>query len=587
MPAPRLRQHAIKSPWFIAPILLALISIATPARAYFGPSTHASASLVLGQADFLHNAFATTQDGMHGPFNVAVDPTTQKVFVADTSNNRVLRFASISALTNGASAEAVLGQPHYGNSTAATTQAGMRQPGSVFVDAGGRLWVADTYNNRVLRFDGASLKVNGANADGVLGQADFISGFYGGGSTHMWMPFDARTDAAGRLWVADAYNNRVLRFNNAASDANGAAADGVLGQSSFSSSLPATSRNGMHLPYGVFVDTSGRLWIADAQNNRVLRFNAAGSKPNGANADGVLGQPDFTSDIPAASRTGLSFPTGVGVDDLTGRLYVADLQNSRVMGYNSPATMANGANASFVLGQPTFKSGGINTGGLSAASMYYPWGVFFDPATRILWVSDTNNNRVLQFGTPGSLFETTSVAANDGWVLESGAKTNVGGATLATGLLRLGDNIANKQYRSVLDFDTSGLPDNGITIRAARLRIRKAGVVGADPLKSFGLLLADMKNGSFGTEALQSKDFQAPASKAAVGHFVATGGGWYQLTLPSTAFANIDLTGVTQFRVRFGIQDNANNAADFDKFFAGDALNAANRPQLVVEYTIP
>src|ERR1700712_838385 len=71
------------------------------------------ASLVLGQSDFITNTAATTQSGMNIPSGVAIDPTSGKVFVADNKNNRVLRFASIATLVNGAPAESVFGQPDF------------------------------------------------------------------------------------------------------------------------------------------------------------------------------------------------------------------------------------------------------------------------------------------------------------------------------------------------------------------------------------------------------------------------------------------------------------------------------------------
>ena len=74
---------------------------------------------------------------------------------------------------------------------------------------------------------------------------------------------------------------------------------------------------------------------------------------------------------------------------------------------------------------------------------------------------------------------------------------------------------------------------------------------------------------------------------------VATFGGtptanWYSVNLANSAFAKINtVAGLTQFRLRFAKDDNDNGVADFLKFFSGNALTAANRPQLVIEYFIP
>ena len=241
---------------------LAFLASLTGTAFALTPSNGQAATLVLGQPDFTSNANNTTQTGMYYPEGVAVDPTTHKVFVVDTYNNRVLRFASVYTLGNGSAAEAVLGQPNFTNYTGAATQSGMDAPIGVFVDAGGRLWVADARNNRVLRFDHASAIASGANANAVLGQPNFTSVTPHTSQNGMAGPSGVFVDAGGRLWVAEIENNRVLRFNSAASKPNGANADGVLGQPNFTSSTGHTTQNGMSGANSIFLDTSGHLWVA-------------------------------------------------------------------------------------------------------------------------------------------------------------------------------------------------------------------------------------------------------------------------------------------------------------------------------------
>jgi DNA-binding beta-propeller fold protein YncE len=370
------------------------------------------AALVLGQPDFTHNTFGVSATAMSYPTGVAIDPTTGKVFVADMYNSRVLRFASFSALSNGAAAEGVLGQadftsgsPNRGGGVAANTLSG---PIGIALDSSGRLWVADRFNSRVLRFDAAAGKANGADADGVLGQADFIhnSANRGGGvaANTLDYPIGVAVESSGRLWVADISNNRVVRFDAAAGKANGADAEGVLGQADFTSGSPnrggGVAANTLYYPYGVTVDGSGRLWVADYYKNRVLRFDAAAGKANGANADGVLGQADFTSGSlnrggDVAANT-LDFPVGVALD-YSGRLWVADGSNHRLLLFDAAAGKANGADADGVLGQADFIHGDANRGGgVAANTLDNPIGVAV--ASGRLWVADYNNNRVLAFG---------------------------------------------------------------------------------------------------------------------------------------------------------------------------------------------
>ncbi len=86
-------------------------------------------------------------------------------------------------------------------------------------------------------------------------------------------------DSSGRLWATDHTNHRVLRFDNASSKTSGADADGVLGQTNFNTNAAAVSATAMDSPLSVAVDPSGTLWVADTGNNRVLGFKNAAFLP--------------------------------------------------------------------------------------------------------------------------------------------------------------------------------------------------------------------------------------------------------------------------------------------------------------------
>jgi hypothetical protein len=169
----------------------------------------------------------------------------------------------------------------------------MAEPFGVFADAAGRLWVSEDVNSRVIRFDNAAAKANGAAADGVLGQPDFVTGTYSTTQNRTGNVRGVFGDALGRIYAVDEGNSRVLVFNNAATLANGANADNVLGQADFVSSAAPTppTASSFSFPNSMFVDnTNNQIWIADAGNNRVLRF----AVKTGGSTNGVAGQPGET-----------------------------------------------------------------------------------------------------------------------------------------------------------------------------------------------------------------------------------------------------------------------------------------------------
>jgi sugar lactone lactonase YvrE len=357
-----------------------------------------SAENALGQAQFNTNSVGTSATTMNGPIGVAVDPTTGKVFVSDSTNNRVLRFSSAGSLLTGSAAEAVIGQPDFTSSGHATTQKELYAPFGLACDAAGRLWIADSRNHRVLRFDNASAKPQfSGTADGVLGQSAFNTSANPNPPTasSMNQPCAVTVDANGTLWVADAWNYRILRFDNAAAKANGAAADGVLGVPSFTvNSGGLATQYALDIPRGLATDAAGRLWVADTGNHRVLRFDNAAAKANGALADGLLGQGDYTTAIPYSPPTAatMNFPSGLVVD-AAGTLWVADSSNHRVLRFDNAASKFLDAAADAVLGQKSFTT---NFSATSRAGMYGPIAVTL-AASGDLFVADANNERVLRF----------------------------------------------------------------------------------------------------------------------------------------------------------------------------------------------
>jgi len=198
-----------------------------------------------------------------------------------------------------------------------------------------------------------------------------------------------------------------------------------------------------------------------------------------------------------------------------------------------------------------------------------------------------------------------SIASKDGWTLEGSESSGKGqvsfnGTTMVgddyfIGLpeplksadLLAGDDDFNRQFRSILAFNTAGLPDNAVIV-SVTLKLKKQGLVGTNPFSTHKGLLVDIRKPFFGGSAsLAPADFQAAASRNSVGLIGKTPvNGWYKSAIKPAAFPFINLGGSTQFRIRFQVDDNNDKGADYLRFFGGDA-DPAYQPVLVIEYYLP
>ena len=359
---------------------------------------NASAEAVIGQFDFesveINRGVGIPADNtLYQPAGLFFDGT--KLYIADQANHRVLIFNTI-PISSNVSANNVIGQANFTSRTPGTTAAIFRQPYDVF-SYGGRLFVSDTYNLRVLIYNTVPT-APGAAANAVIGQVDFTSSSEGTSNTRLYGPMGI-CSAGTKLLIADINNNRVLIYDNISTVTTNEAADIVIGQPDFThnqaNQADVCASTSLQNPTSVRGDGK-KVFVCDRANNRVLIFNSIPATDNTA-ADVVIGQPDLTSNTAnngGVSDKSLYIPNSIWTDG--NKLLVADMYNNRVLIYNTIPT-SNHAAADVVIGQPDMTSNTPNNGGVSDRSMNGPDGVYSD-GTR-LFVAEYPNNRVLIYNT--------------------------------------------------------------------------------------------------------------------------------------------------------------------------------------------
>ena len=223
--------------------------------------------------------------------------------------------------------------------------------------------------------DNCPTVANGYSTEGttVAGGNEF-----GSAANQLYWPRDIIIDASGNYYIADAQNNRIQKWEPGATEGTTIAGGNVdWGDAS----------NQLYRPYGIALDASGNLYIADTENHRIQKW-----EPGASEGTTVAGGNSYGS---AANQ--LKYPYRFTFDS-SGNLYIADTYNHRIQKW------APGAS------EGTTVAGG-NSYGSAANQLHYPNGITFD-ASGNLYISDGHNNRIQKW-TPGAI-EGTTVAGGNG-----------------------------------------------------------------------------------------------------------------------------------------------------------------------------
>ncbi|MEM9800969.1 MAG: NHL repeat-containing protein [Planctomycetota bacterium] len=325
--------------------------------------------------------------------------------VSDTGNHRVLVWRTLPS-DDHTPADLVLGQPDF---RAETAQAnghgpanGMHLPCGITV-LDGRLFVCDAWNHRVLIWNEVP-RSSSVAPDAILGQPDVDSVERNRGAAISARGLDcpyglARVD--GDLVVADTQNRRVLAWDGVPE--GDAPAARVIGQDAFDRGEENRGRgvgpDTFRWPHAI-VGAGGDLVVADAGNHRLVGWSAG--RDRAGEADLLVGQTDFASafEMPHVAQGPERLRFPYGLAADDDRLVVADTANNRVLVF--PRQLPErGARAVSVLGQANFDAAGENRWDeIAPDSLCWPYGLALEGD--LLAVADSGNNRVVVWRLPSS-----------------------------------------------------------------------------------------------------------------------------------------------------------------------------------------
>ena len=303
---------------------------------------------------------------LNNPTGVATD-ALGNIYIADATNNRIRKVSNSGVISTLAG----------GN----TTYAEVSNPQGVAVDAYGNLYFADAGNNRI-----AKVSTSGGYTTTVVGNG--VGTYRGDGglatSASLYNPTGIAVDTSGNIYIADAYNNRIRKVNTAGiiSTVAGNGTAGYSGDGGLATSAE------LYNPWGITIDNTGNLYIADRGTSRIRKVNTTGIISTIA-GNGRLG---YYGDGGLATAAQINLPTGVAIDNVTGDLYISTYYSYTNNNSNRIRKIDTNGFISTVAGNniPGYNGDG---GAAVYAELNNPAGVAVD-AMGNLYIADAGNNRI-------------------------------------------------------------------------------------------------------------------------------------------------------------------------------------------------
>jgi uncharacterized protein (TIGR03437 family) len=353
-----------------------------------------------GIGGFSGDGGAAVNAQLFAPASVATD-TAGNVYINDYGNE-VIRKVDI----NG-NISTFAGTPNKPGSTgdggpATAAKLSLQVGAGLAVDAAGNVYIADSLNS-VIR----EVTASNGNIATIAGTIGKTGGTGDGGpatSATLYYPFGLALDSSGNLYIADGYNQEIRQVSALTHMIKTVAGNHSAGSTGDGGPPTAASLN---YPFGVAVDAQGNLYIADTFNEEIRKVTAGASPTISTIAGSAKLGSGLAGDGGAATSALLFEPVSIAVNS-AGTIYIADLLNNRVR-YISQGTINELAGADHAQG---------DGGKATAAYLYFPQSVAEDSASNI-YIADTFNHEIRKVALDGTISTLAKVGAPQAVIVDS------------------------------------------------------------------------------------------------------------------------------------------------------------------------
>jgi trimeric autotransporter adhesin len=255
------------------------------------------------------------------PYGIAVD-TLGNIYIADYNNDRVRVVTKSTGVITTVAGDGTSG---YSRDGVPATSTGLQKPHMIAVDTSGNVYIADSYSSRVrmvTKSTGIITTVAGDGTRGHKGDGGLAT------SAGLFNPAGVAVDASGNIYIADSFHIRMVTKSTGIITT--VAGDGTEGYKGDGGLATAAS---LFYAFGVAVDASGNIYIADTDNDRIRLVTKSTGIITTVAGGGVKGDVVSLGDGGQATSAYVYAPRGIAID-ASGNIYIATPEYHRIRHVN-------------------------------------------------------------------------------------------------------------------------------------------------------------------------------------------------------------------------------------------------------------